>query len=297
MLRSGTRPARSGVASRLASRGILEWRIVCDQLRRWWRSALRVVMGKDKLRPDEEFAANRLQEMLTEIGVASTWKPGDDPPDIVFEVEGLGRWAIEVTSLYQYITKDGKEESEAAVTEPLIKMSERAQAQVTDLSNSDYLIMGFGPILSPSLRELEKRAIAYIRSGGSDEEALDDDKRIRISRQKRPVQVGWAIGLDGRTPGAGGTMSADIEGAVTYALDRILGEKLPSLAALAGYDRKMLLILKNYFFTEPELVSEILSARSLTREQVDTVLLATESKVHWVADPGEVFVQDRNRTK
>jgi len=39
------------------------------------------------------------------------------------------------------------------------------------------------------------------------------------------------------------------------------------------------------------MVSEILSARSLTREQVDTVLLATESKVHWVADPGEVFVK------
>lgn len=48
-------------------------------------------------------------------------------------------------------------------------------------------------------------------------------------------------------------------------------------------------------FAEPDMVSEILSARSLTREQVDTVLFATELKIHWVADPGEVFVS-RNRT-
>ena len=92
---------------------------MCDRLRRWWRSALRVVMSKEKLRPEEEYAAKRLQETLTELGVKSTWKPGDDPPDLVFEVEGCGRWAVEVTALHQYITKDGKEESRLAVTEPL----------------------------------------------------------------------------------------------------------------------------------------------------------------------------------
>jgi hypothetical protein len=254
-------------------------------------------MSKDKLRPEEEFAAKMLQDTLTELGVKSTWEPGDDPPDLVFEVEGSGRWAVEVTALYQYITKDGKEESRAAVTESLIEMCERVQAKVTDLINSSYLITGMGPLRSPSLRDVEKRAIAYIRSGKSDEEALDDDRRIRIVRQKHPVRVAWSVGLDGRTMGAGGSSAAYIEGTVTYALVRILGEKLPALATLTGFDRKMLLILKNYFFTEPEMVSEILSARSLTREQVDTVLLATESKVHWVADPGEVFVQTQNRTK
>ena len=91
-------------------------------------------MSKDKLRLEENFAAERLQKTLTELGVTSTWKPGDDPPDLVFEVERFGRWAVEVTALYQYIAKDGKEESRAAVTEPLIAMSERAQAQVANMA-------------------------------------------------------------------------------------------------------------------------------------------------------------------
>ncbi len=260
-------------------------------------------MSKDKLRPEEERAAKKLQETLAYLGFKSTWEPGDDPPDIVFEVEGCGRWAVEVTGLHQYITKDkkdkkdGKEESRLAVTEPLIKMCDRVQAQVADLSNSGYLIMGFGPIRSPSLKEIEKRAVAYIREGKSDEEPLDDDNRIRISRHKRPVQVEWAIGLDGRTMGAGGAISADLKATVTYALDRILKEKLPSLATFTGYDRKMLLIDKNYFFADPEIVREILSERSLTRGQVDTVMLVTESKVHWVADPGEVFDNKQNHAE
>jgi len=201
-------------------------------------------MSKDKLRPEEEFAAMMLQETLTELRVKSTWEPGDDPPDLVFEVEGFGRWAVEVTALYQYITKDGKEESRAAVIEPLIKMCDRVQAKVTNLTNSSYVMTGMGPLRSPSLKEVEKRTIAYIRSGKSDEEALDDDRCILISRQKRPVQVMWSVGLDGRTMGAGGSSAAYIEGTVAYALDRILKEKLPSLATLTGYDRKLLFILK-----------------------------------------------------
>jgi hypothetical protein len=254
-------------------------------------------MSKDKLRPEEEWAAKKLQETLTELGVKSTWKPGDDPPDLVFEVKGCGRWAVEVTGLHQYITKDGKEESRLAVTEPLIGMCERVQDKVADLSNSRYLITGMGPLKSPSLKEVEKRAIAYIRSEKSDEEALDDDKRIRISRQKLLVQVVWSVGLDGRTMGATGKISANIEENVKDALDRILKEKLPKLGTLTGYDRNMLLILKQYLFAEPEMVSEILSARSLTQDQVDTVLFATESRVHPVADPGEVFNQMRTLTE
>lgn len=265
---------------------------VCDRLRGWWRAALSATMSKKKLRREEQFAAERLQQALIHLGVKSTFEPVDkDPPDVVFEVEGLGRWGVEVTALYQYIGKDGEPESRAAVTEPLIAMSERAQAQVADLTNSDYLITGMGPLRSPGLREVEKRAVAYIRSKRSDEEALDDDKRIRIRRQTSPVRVRWAIGLDGRTMGPTGKMAANIEENVKVAIDRILKEKLPILATLTGYDRKMLLILKQYHFTEPEMVSEILSARSLTREQVDTIFLVTESEVHWVADPGEVFVQ------
>jgi hypothetical protein len=253
-------------------------------------------MSKNKLRPEEEFAAKRLQQTLTDLGVKSTWEPGDDPPDLVFEVEGFGRWAVEVTGLHQYITKDGKEESRLAVTEPLIGMCERVQDKGADLSNARYLITGMGPLKSPSLREVEKRAVAYIRSGKSDEEALDDDKCIRISRQKLPVQVVWSVGLDSRTMGSTGSIAADIRENVKAAIDRILKEKLPKLNTLTGYDRKMLLILKQYMFAEPYMVSEILSARSLTREQVDAVLFATESEVHWVAEPGEVLDQ-KNRAE
>ena len=247
------------------------------------------------LRPEEEAAAKMLQGTLTELGVESTWRPGDDPPDVVFEVKDRGRWAVEVTALYQYFQKDGSPESRRAATEPIIRMCENLQAQIGDLVNTDYLIVGFGPIRKPSLREVEKRAIEYIRSGKSDEKPLDDEGRVRISRQTEPVRVHWMSGLHHSTRNADGkSISADCRATVSFALERILNEKLPDLATTEGYERKMLLIVSEYVFAEPQMVKEILDTRSLTREQVDTILFIADGKVHWVADPGGVFVQPRN---
>lgn len=241
------------------------------------------------IRPDEHAAALMLKGMLDKLGVHSEWKPGDDPPDLVFEVENLGCWAVEVTGLHQYFAKAAGSESRRAVTEPLIKTCERIQAQVSSQVNSDYLIEGFGPVERPSLREIEKRAVAYILGRKSDEQKLDDDGRVRIRRVTSPVRVGWMVGLHHSTLGPRGTLAADIRANITFALERILEAKLPRLASLKTCDRRLLLITKNYLFAEPEMIREILGTHGLSREQLDTVLLATETGVHWVCDPGRLF--------
>ena len=84
-------------------------------------------------------------------------------------------------------------------------------------------------------------------------------------------------------------MAVDVRANVEFAIDRILAAKLPRLASLTGFDRRVLLVSRNYLFAEPQMLKEILETRNVTREQVDTVLFATEDKVHWVADPGRLF--------
>ena len=243
------------------------------------------------LRPEEKEAARLFKATLSKLGIESEWKPGGDPPDLVFDVGGAERWAVEVTRLYQYFNRGKGVESRAAATEPLIKMAERVQAMVMDQTNSDYRIIGSGPIERPSIGEVIKRALAYIRSGRSDEENLDDHGRVRIRRTTSPVRVGWMVDLHHSVRGAdGSSVSSDIEANIRFAIDRVLKEKLPRLESLKGYDCKMLLITRRYFFADPQMVSKILSTRDLSAAQVDTILFATESEVHWVADPGGVFI-------
>ena len=242
------------------------------------------------LKGNEEAAGSILKRTLDELGIHAEWRPGDDPPDLVFEVENRGHWAVEVTELHQYLQMGDKTESRATVTEPLLKMCERVQAMVFGDLNKQYLIDGLGPVTKPPLRDIEKRAAAYIRSGRTDEQTLDDHGNIRIRTITSPVRVGWMIGLDATAPGPTGSLSADVRSNLEFALDRVLSAKLPVLATLTGYSRRILLIWRDYLFAEPEMLKDILATHSLTADKVDTILFATESGIHWVADPGRVFV-------
>jgi hypothetical protein len=85
-------------------------------------------------------------------------------------------------------------------------------------------------------------------------------------------------------------MVADIGATLEYSLDRILKAKLPRLKKLTSGQRKLLLIWSDYFFAEPGRVKEILDARNLTVQDVDSILLIdSSSDVSWVADPAGLF--------
>ncbi len=243
------------------------------------------------LKGAEEPAANALQGMLAKLSFKSAWKPGADPPDLEFEVEELsGTWAVEVTELHQYFDRAGKAESRASVDRPLERMCERVQARVGELRNHRYLIVANGPIHGTALRAVEEAAEHYVRSGNTEEVSLDKDGRVRIRAVLSPVHVSYMIGLDPHQLGPGGqTLVADIRSNLSFALERILAAKLPRLAPCTGVNRRVLLIWSEYFFAEPALVREILREKDISKEQVDSILLAADGEVHWVADPGRLY--------
>jgi len=55
------------------------------------------------LSQSEKISARLYCNFLLEKGLSPTWKIGDDPPDIVFEYNGIIQ-AVEVTELHKYFS-------------------------------------------------------------------------------------------------------------------------------------------------------------------------------------------------
>lgn len=147
-----------------------------------------------------------------------------------------------------------------------------------------------GPSQSPSLAEIENRAMQHIQNGGTDKEVLDDHGRVFISCKTSPVQVGWRVGLSSSAQSANGkSIASDIRANLKFGLDRILQAKLPRLAQCQDYTRRILIITKKYFFAEPFELKEILEGYPLSPKQVDSILLLDAGELHFIADPGHLL--------
>ena len=279
----------------------------------------------EDLRPQERQSAEILQKWLERIGLKATWEPVEhDPPDLSFTITpedfSQERWGVEVTGLFQYVDWDGEEGNRKNIEVPLHRLCERLKAHVPASVITGYLIFGSGPH-DADLRRIEERAAEYIRSGRTGRELLDlpeaaekfkhflkehpNDPRLIASVQKvaeenshfsisaitKPVQVTWGGMLQGgaKIPNTE-TMVADVQATLQYTIGRILDAKLPRLKKVNGYNRKVLLIWSGYFFAEADRVKEVLDARKLTTQDVDTILFIDgNSELHWVADPAGLF--------
>lgn len=233
----------------------------------------------------EKNAAKALERQLKILDLDVSWEPvTPDPPDFLFKV-GSERWAVEATELHQYIDNNGEETSRLGVEKSLERMCEQIQAQAHPRVNKKYLIFASGPV-NTSLVEIQNRALAYIKSGKTEREALDAEaidepnpeiaaiKRrgaehqahVFIEAQTTPVPIVYGIGLGGATLGADQeNLAADLEATLRYAVDRMLQHKLPKLATLGGYDRRILLVWRGYLFAEPRNMKTLLAEKNLSK--------------------------------
>jgi hypothetical protein len=287
----------------------------------------------EDLRPEERQSAEILQKWLERVGLKATWEPVEhDPPDLKFTITPddatTEHWGVKVTGLFQYVDWDGKEANRKDIEIPLDRLCERLKAHVPANVITGYVIFGSGPH-DAEMRKIEERAVEYIRSGRTGRELLDlpeamekvkhilnaspNDPRLialvkktaeanahfSISAITKPVRVQWGAMLQGgaRIPETD-TMVADVSATLQYAIGRILDAKLPRLKKVTGYTRKLLLIWSGYFFADGERLKEILDARKLTAQDVDTILLIDgDSELHWVADPAGLFGPCRRPSK
>ena len=241
--------------------------------------------------PEETLSANLLKVYLEERGVQAAYSQVfPDPPDFLFTIVTPSaveeRWAVEVTGIVQYLDWQGREyrrkDFESRLHELCATLNEDFEHEFTQ----SYGLFVVGPLNPKVYRTLGDRIMEYVRSGSTEETALDSREALQSvwgligpnvdkadphieamvgrmaaerqlvtiraypSREKKGLtlasMIGGATRLPERASDSGGIASprftADIGESARYAVNRALKEKVPKLAPLSGYDRKILLV-------------------------------------------------------
>lgn len=265
------------------------------------------------MKGNEEPSAKALEQLLTKLGLTCSWKPVEPDnsfPDFDFNVDGE-KWAVECTDLHQYIEQDGKTTSRLGVDRGLERLCEAISCKAKPGTNRRYVISAFGPGLNVERKDIEQRALDYIRSGRMEREALDlpeinetdpakaevlrkvaeEQAEVHITAFPEEVPITYIYGPDGAAKNADGKhMAADIMATLRFGVKRILDEKLPKLAQCTSYQRRILLVWRGFWIAEPRQVKEVLDELNIKHSDLDTFLLVLPNgDVHWVADPGNLF--------
>jgi hypothetical protein len=278
----------------------------------------------DKLmKKEEEIAAKAFHQWLEERGWTSEWVPVKcDPPDLHFHVvRGVvtQEWAVEVTQLFQYVDNVGKKMNARDIQALIDPLCERLKSVLPRDSKLGYWLLVASPFAPKMLKIIEQRAASYIRSGETEEECLDftevfekelgnipqagrspevlEAVKSRVKPKARFFILGdsEAKGVNShtwfhasaRTP-HGNALAGHIRSTLEFSVRRILNAKLPRLQKLTDYQRKLLLIVQDYDYAEPERLTEVFA--ELETPGADAILLIDSAfHAHLVCDPGTVF--------
>jgi hypothetical protein len=235
-----------------------------------------------KLRDRERSVARALRRFLIERGLSCIWRTGNDPPDFVFFV-GRERWAVEETSLEQYVQGLEGTVEETTITAPihsaLVRLAQEVVEHFGGQPPAGYWIHCWAPtraLVGKGRDRVKAAAIAYIQDGRTEREQLDPSGAVRIKHigpvHRFPVSVGLSASV---LNADASNLHADIGATVRSALERIIDAKTSRVADLVGYDRKVLVISKRYLFADPQEVTSQLRALPLSRTAFDAVLYYT----------------------
>jgi hypothetical protein len=235
------------------------------------------------VRREERLSAEALQRHLNDqYGIVSNWSGVEpDPPDLRFDItrpEGSTEsWAVEVTAMVQRYQQEGKEDGgnrydfEPRIMKILAKLNDELGPQM----KCGYFLIVTGPLHPRVFRDLENRVREFVVSGKTEEEALDwnevvasvrknitadpdepgvreiiekvarDGTRVRIKATDGVSKIVALSGISGAAmvPNSD-ELAANVEATLDHATTYILQEKLPRMAKVSGYTRKVLLICK-----------------------------------------------------
>jgi hypothetical protein len=279
------------------------------------------------LREEERRSAEALKTYLQEfLGYTANWSPvAADPPDLDFSVvrpaNSPERWAVEVTGLFQYAEWEGAEVTRLAFEPKLHTMIERLSSNHQAEMKLSYGLWVDGPLPIKLLNDLPNRILKYIRSGQMAEVSLDHAEaveavcgqmdadpndpfvgivlqqvtpqyeRIRITAQtgKPGIYVASMIPAVAKIPNSD-KMIGDIQESVMYSMNRILDAKLPKLARITDFDRRILLVWSGFVLAEAFEVVKALALRHLATTDVDAVFFVDFGwkGVTLVANPGKI---------
>jgi hypothetical protein len=228
-------------------------------------------------------------------------------------------WAVEVTRLFQYVDSDGREMNARDIQGLIDPLCERLKSVVPKDAKLGYTLLVAGPFSPKLLKVVEQRAAAYIISGKTEEECLDFEEVLEkelaeIPEDARTPEILEAVEswvkpkarffilgdpeisgvtsltwfhASARTPD-GTALAGHIRSTLEFSVQRILKAKLPRLQKLMNYQRKMLLIVQDYDYAEPDRLKEVLAV--IETPGADAILLIdTNCHVHLISDAGAIF--------
>lgn len=246
------------------------------------------------MKPSEVCSQNLLVRFLEDRGHTVVTKPGDNPPDWLFTVDG-NRWAVEVTELHQYL--DGPVAERLGIEEQLDRFGRKLDEQTRMFRRYSYLLYLAGPICRDEEQLIEAQVAAYLDAGCTTPLYLGynvpSEEDIGIDLGPRPDDVGRSciqaigpnslsddlrrlledcglempdtpgnilrvgIGLKMKVPLLGGKRNCDIQTSIGESLQRILTSKKPKMAKLIGYNSRVLIIFSQNPLAEPEFVRPV----------------------------------------
>ena len=237
----------------------------------------------------EQACCTELKAWLETHSRTAKFKAGADPPDADFEVDDE-RWAVEITELHQYIERDGREISFLGVFQSMRGILRRIRKQAAPELIIGYQVSAEGPFEKADADQIVADSEVHIESGSTDVVELGPDGRFKLIPVTRPFQVGLGGGLSHDVIGGDGkTRHTDPDANIKFTLERILDAKSPKLAALSGYDLKVLLIDSEYIFADPESVIPIVKQCELANTAIDLLFLRYDGHIDLIGDPGSRF--------
>jgi len=231
--------------------------------------------GRDEMKRSEEWAWAKLSQYLTRRGLKFSCKEGENPPDLVFLVEGEEH-AVEVTELHQYIDA-GREKSTITIEHRLLRLVKKIDDETAKRSRG-YVVSLKGPLTESQERKILAKATDHILAAKDEPLQIGEKDECEVTLKTGDKTLGSIIIVNGtaKTPD-GNAMLADIQGSIDYALRRILKEKVPRLSQFKQSKKRVLVIVSEYFFADSENVRVGLQKRSGEIAPIDEIYLAWDS--------------------
>jgi len=220
------------------------------------------------------------------------------------------------TGLFQYVDHDGREITPLSFEIAIWKLRKEINEEQKGKFTSGYLVSVNGPLNPKVFRSLKGRILGYIETGKVTREPLDFAEslepgekallarennpkiqelvkdtaiarcRVFIEPINEPKQLELITGLGGaqRLPNSN-ELVANLAAMLDYGSQRILEAKLPRLANIQGYSRKVLLIWSAVPIVEIDDIRASFSRQRLGAGEVDAVyFLEYDWSVHLLAN-------------
>lgn len=233
------------------------------------------------MRIEEEKAAELFKEYLQKLYSNVDYKPGSDPPDIVFEVDGY-KWAVEHTRLFEYIDKDGKEISRLEIDQHIIDLENQLNKSLKNNLNSGWIISLYSPIKKKELKTIEEQIRKVIDEDLDKVSFRHTDGKVYMEKIVKGENQIILISIPSpltKIPHSD-KFTFDIQGQVDFSFKKILNDKCHKMARLKNYDKKILLIENQYMFTTRENINKSLSKSKSQIEGLDEIWILNKNEIY-----------------